>query len=44
LQELNPRSSLSWEESKEEIRLAVRRHVNRVLGRKPLVLTILQYT
>jgi ribonuclease J len=29
-----------WEEMKEEVRLAVRRHVNRLLGRKPLVQTI----
>lgn len=29
-----------WEEMKEAVRLAVRRHVNRVLGRKPLVQTI----
>jgi ribonuclease J len=43
IQELSPRSQGEWEESKEEIRLAVRRYINRALGRKPLVLTILQF-
>lgn len=41
--ELRPCSQSEWEQSKDEIRLAVRRHINRALGRKPLVLTILQF-
>lgn len=43
LVKVNPQSCADWEQSKEEIRLAVRRHINRALGRKPLVLTIMQY-
>jgi len=39
--ELAPRSPEEWEQAKEGIRLAVRRHVNRVLGRKPLVQTMI---
>jgi ribonuclease J len=41
LEELNPRNAEQWEQAKEDIRLTVRRHINRVLGRKPLVLTII---
>jgi ribonuclease J len=37
---LDPQTFQDWENSKDEIRLAVRRHINRVLGRKPLVQTI----
>lgn len=37
----DPRSREQWENSREEIRLTVRRHVNRILGRKPLVHTII---
>ncbi len=40
LAELDPKTVDEWEGSKEEIRLAVRRHINRILGRKPLVQTI----
>ncbi|MGB6063520.1 MAG: ribonuclease J [Desulfomonilaceae bacterium] len=40
LAELNPRTAEDWKNSKEEIRLAVRRHINRILGRKPFVQTI----
>jgi ribonuclease J len=36
-----PRSKEQWEDFKDEIRLAVRRQVNRTLGRKPLVETII---
>ncbi len=38
---LDPATLEQWENSKEEIRLAVRRHVKRTLGRKPLVQTII---
>jgi mRNA degradation ribonuclease J1/J2 len=38
---LDPQSLQDWENSKDEIRLAVRRNINRVLGRKPLVQTII---
>jgi hypothetical protein len=38
---IDPISAAQWEETREEIRLAVRRHVNRLLGRKPLVQTII---
>jgi ribonuclease J len=38
---LNPTSAEQWESAKEEIRLAVRRHINRTLGRKPLVKTVI---
>ncbi|MBI5251635.1 MAG: ribonuclease J [Desulfomonile tiedjei] len=38
---LDPTSLDQWENSKEDIRLAVRRHINRTLGRKPLVQTII---
>jgi len=40
LVELNPRSPEQWEEAREAIRLAVRRHINRLLKRKPLVQTV----
>lgn len=38
---LAPASLEQWENAKDEIRLAVRRYVNRTLGRKPLVQTII---
>jgi len=38
---LDPRATEQWEAAKEEIRLAVRRCVNKTLGRKPLVKTVL---
>ncbi len=38
---LHPRAAEEWESAKEEIRLAVRRCVNKALGRKPLVKTVL---
>ncbi len=41
LAQLAPASLEQWESAKEEIRLAVRRYVNRTLGRKPLVQTII---
>lgn len=41
LDERAPRNAAQWEEVKEHIRLSVRRHINRVLGRKPLVKTII---
>lgn len=41
LTELSPKTPTDWEKAREEIRLAIRRHVNRTLGRKPLVQTIL---
>jgi ribonuclease J len=41
LAELDPKTWDQWENAKEEIRLAVRRHINRVLGRKPVVQTLL---
>lgn len=41
VEELSPKSLQEWEDSKEEIRLAVRRQINRILGRKPLVLTVI---
>ena len=41
LAELAPGSLEEWEEAREEIRLAVRRKINRILGRKPLVLTVI---
>lgn len=40
LVELDPRTSDDWEEVRERIRLAARRHVNRSLGRRPLVQTL----
>ncbi len=41
LAELDPNSLEQWEASKDEIRLAVRRHIKRILGRKPLVQTVI---
>jgi ribonuclease J len=41
LAEINPQGLIQWEESKDEIRLAVRRYINKILGRKPLVKTII---
>ncbi len=41
LNKLTPLTIDKIEETKEEIRLTVRRHINRVLGRKPLVQTII---
>jgi ribonuclease J len=38
---LDPQTPQDWENAKGEIRLAVRRNINRVLGRKPLVQTII---
>ncbi|MEW6348177.1 MAG: ribonuclease J [Thermodesulfobacteriota bacterium] len=39
--ELDPRTPEDWERAKEEIRLGVRRNINRILGRKPLVHTVI---
>jgi ribonuclease J len=41
LAEIDPKSLAQWEGSKEAIRLAIRRHINRLLGRKPVVQTII---
>ena len=41
LADLNPQTHEDWEKFRDETRLAIRRHVNRILGRKPLVQTIL---
>ncbi|MDQ7784077.1 MAG: ribonuclease J [Desulfomonilaceae bacterium] len=41
VEQLSPKNLQEWEESKEEIRLAVRRQINRILGRKPVVLTVI---
>ena len=41
LADLCPQTEDDWEKFRDETRLAVRRHVNRILGRKPLVHTIL---
>jgi ribonuclease J len=38
---LAPRTTEGWEQAKEEIRLAVRRYINRTLGRKPVVQTMI---
>jgi ribonuclease J len=43
LHELGPKSFEQWENAKEEVRLAVRRQINRILGRKPLVETVILY-
>jgi len=39
--ELDPRTLEDWDEARERIRLAARRHVNRSLGRRPLVQTFI---
>ena len=44
LEELSPQGLDEWEDSREEIRLSVRRQINRILGRKPLVQTIIVET
>jgi ribonuclease J len=44
LAELDPKSLEEWETSRDEIRLAVRRHIKKVLGRKPLVQTLIVAT
>jgi ribonuclease J len=44
IDELKPRSQEDWENIREEIRLTVRRNINRRLGRKPLVETIILET
>ena len=44
LKESRPQTADKWEETREEIRLVVRRRINRVLGRKPLVQTLLLHT
>jgi ribonuclease J len=41
LRDLSPCTPSQWEDAKEEIRLAVRRGINRILGRKPLVKTVI---
>jgi ribonuclease J len=41
LAEIDPRTFAQWENAREDIRLAVRRYINRLLGRKPLVQTII---
>jgi ribonuclease J len=38
---LDLQDSEEWEEVRDQIRLAVRRHINRILRRKPLVQTII---
>ncbi len=43
LTELSPKTVEQWENARDEIRLAVRRQVNRILGRKPLVETLILY-
>lgn len=43
IDELGPETAEEWEESKEDIRLAVRRQINRILGRKPLVQTVILF-
>lgn len=44
LGESRPQTADQWGDAKEEIRLIVRRRINRVLGRKPLVQTILLHS
>jgi ribonuclease J len=44
LGESRPQTADKWEDAREEIRLTVRRRINRVLGRKPVVQTILLHT
>lgn len=44
LGESRPQTADQWGDAKEEIRLMVRRRINRVLGRKPLVQTILLHS
>ena len=39
--ELDPKTPDDWEQAKEDIRLAVRRYINRTLGRKPVVQTMI---
>ena len=39
--ELDPKTPDDWEQAKEDIRLAVRRYINRTLGRKPVVQTVI---
>lgn len=41
LEESAPRSPDEWERAREDIRLLIRRHMNRELGRKPLVQTLI---
>ncbi len=41
LLDLHPSNAEQWEQAKEDIRLAVRRCVNKTLGRKPVVKTVL---
>ncbi len=41
LAEIDPQTVAQWENAREDIRLAVRRYINRLLGRKPLVQTII---
>ncbi|MBI4966200.1 MAG: ribonuclease J [Desulfomonile tiedjei] len=41
LAELNPRTLEDWEASRQDIRLVVRRQINRILGRKPIVSTVI---
>jgi ribonuclease J len=41
LAEIDPKTVTQWEDAREDIRLAVRRYINRLLGRKPLIQTII---
>lgn len=41
--QLDPVKPDDWEASREDIRLLVRRQINRILGRKPLVNTVILY-
>ncbi|MFH0958446.1 MAG: ribonuclease J [Pseudomonadota bacterium] len=41
ISDLNPANPNDWEDVRDDIRLAARRHVNRLLGRKPVVQTII---
>lgn len=41
ISEFRPSTSSQWEEMREEVRLVTRRSVNRILGRKPVVQTVI---
>ncbi|MFH0822048.1 MAG: ribonuclease J [Pseudomonadota bacterium] len=43
LTELAPGTPAEWEAARDEIRLAIRRHINRKLGRKPVVQTAILF-
>ncbi len=44
LRQLKPQTAEAWDAARDEVRLAIRRKVNKLLGRKPIVETLILWT